>query len=288
MLSVFIFKNRRILSFLLLLAISFTMMGIATSDFTLNFKAIFLTVLYPFEYVINGVLNFFKSTWESIGQLEIIRDELAETRERLKKFEEESGSLSTLRQENVRLRELLGEKEAVRYGHTLARIISKDPQNLYQSLIIDKGSSDGITRDMPVVAFHQGVMGVVGRVVRTTPNAALVATIRQPRFYIGALLETSRYYGFVRGNGISRTVTLEYVDINAPVKLNDMVLSSGHSDIFPSGLAIGTVIFIDRSKDQFFLEARLQPVVNFDQLEDVFVLEKTPSAEILELVEGME
>ena len=58
MLSVFFYKNRKVLAFLLLLIVSFTMMGTSSTSFTLNLKSIVLTIIYPFEYVINGIFNF--------------------------------------------------------------------------------------------------------------------------------------------------------------------------------------------------------------------------------------
>jgi rod shape-determining protein MreC len=261
------------------------MMAFGTTVFALNIKAIFLTILYPFEYVVNGVLDFFKSTWKSIGELEVIRKELAATRMRLRKFEETSGDLKELQRENERLRRLLGEREKVGHEHIMAAIVAKDPQNFYQTLVIDKGGSDGVLPGMPVVAFQDGELGVVGKVVETTPYASLIVTLREAKFYIGALLDESRYYGLVQGRGMSKTCALEYVDINAPIKLGDRVVTSGHSDIFPKGMNIGRVLYIDRERGQFFLQARIQPSINLADLEDVYVIKKQPAPDVEKLLE---
>jgi len=286
MLSVFLYKNRKVLSFVLLLFISFTMMALSATNFAVNLKSISLIIIYPFEYVVNGVLSFFKSTWKSIGQLEIIRTELIETRKKLQKYEQAFGDMKRLQDENKRLRHLLGQKEHVGYEHILASIISKDPQNLFQTIIVDKGSKDGVKVGMPVIAYHKGVAGVVGKIVSVTPFASKIASIREPRFYIGAILENSRYYGLVRGLGMSMTCSLKYVDINASVQLEENVITSGHSDIFPKGLNIGKVIFIDREKGQFFLNARIRPLVDFPTLEEVYILKRLPSQDIKDLTEG--
>lgn len=286
MLTVFLYKNRKALTFILLLLVSFTMMALSSTTFTVNIKSVFLTVVYPFEYVVNGVLGFFKSTWKSIGQLEVIRKELIETRKKLQKYELASGDMKRLQDENVRLRALLGQKEQVAYDHILAMIVSKDPQNLYQTIIVNKGSSDGVKVGMPVIAYRNGVEGVVGKIVGVTPFAAQIATIREPRFFIGAILENSRYYGLVRGRGLSITCSLEYVDIHAPVRLEENVITSGHSDIFPKGLNIGKVIYIDREKGQFFLTALIRPLIDFSTLEEVYIIKRLPSEDIKKMVEG--
>jgi len=285
MLSVFLYKNRKVLSFILLLVLSFTMMALDGTAFSVNLKSIFLTIVYPFEYVINGVLSFVKSTWKSIGQLEVIRKELAETRKKLQKYEQAFGDLKRLQRENRRLRALFKLRKRVGYEQILASIVAKDPQNLYQTIIIDKGTGDGVKVGMPVIAYRKGEAGVVGKIVEATAFASKIATIREPRFYVGAILASSRYYGLSRGRGMSKTCSLKYVDINAPVRMEERVVTSGHSDIFPKGLNIGTVIYIDREKGHFFLDARIRPHVDFSTLEEVYIIKRLPSEEIKKLVE---
>ncbi|MCK4906196.1 MAG: rod shape-determining protein MreC [Spirochaetes bacterium] len=283
MLSVFLYKNRKVLTLILLLVMSFIMMTIGTSSFSLNFKKIFLTVIYPFEYVTNSILSFIKGTWRSIGQLDTIRQELNKTRKRLQELEQTSGDFNTLQKENLRLRRLLSEKSRIPYTYVLASVVAKDPQNLYQSIIVNKGSTDGIQDKMPVIAYKDGRIGVVGKVVETTLHACKISTIREANFYIGVILETSRYSGLVNGRGMSKTIRLEYIDINAPIQLEDNVITSSHSDIFPKGLSIGKVKYIDREMGKFFLTALIEPSINFAQLEDVYIIKRLPSKEIEKL-----
>lgn len=283
MLSVFFYKNRKVLVFLLLLVVSFTMMGISSTSFTLNLKSVVLTVIYPFEYLINGVFNFFRSLWEGLGEIETLKKELLRTQARLKKYEEQDSSIETLQRRNARLERLLEERKQIRYEHVLASLVGKDPQNYYQSFIINKGSSDGIAVRMPVIAYEDGKIGIVGRVTMTTPFSALVTTIRGSRTWVGAILEASRYYGLVRGNGLSAHCLVEYIDIGAPARDGDAVITSGHSDIYPRGLSIGKLTNVQRDKGQFFLRAELVPTINFSKLENVYVVKRLPSADIEEL-----
>ncbi|HOG64042.1 MAG TPA: rod shape-determining protein MreC [Spirochaetota bacterium] len=283
MLSVFFYKNRKVLAFLLLLIVSFTMMGTSSTSFTLNLKSIILTIIYPFEYVINGIFNFFRSLWEGLGEIETLKKELLRTQARLKKYEELDSSIQTLQRRNAHLERLLDERKQVRYEHVLASIVGKDPQNYYQSFIIDKGSSDGVAERMPVIAYENGKIGIVGRVTMTTPFSALVTTIRGSRTWVGAILEASRYYGMVRGNGMSAHCLIEYVDVGAPAKNGDVVVTSGHSDIYPRGLSIGILTNVQRDKGQFFLKAEVAPTINFAKLENVYVVKKLPSPEIEKL-----
>jgi len=280
---VFFQRNRNLVVFVLLITVSFTMMGLTSTGFALNLKSIFLTIIYPFEYLINKVFTFFQSLWKGLEDIETLQEELIRTQQRLKQYEEAGSSIDALRRRNAHLERLLEEREQVRYEHVLANIVGKDPQNYYQSFIIDKGTRDGIAERMPVIAYEEGKLGIVGRVVTAAPSASLVVTIRSLRSYVGAILETSRYYGLVRGNGMSERCLVEYIDIDAPARNGDAVLTSGQSDMYPSGLSIGTLANISRDRGQFFLRAELVPTVNFARLENVYVIKKLPARDIEEL-----
>jgi rod shape-determining protein MreC len=279
----FFHRNRKLVVFILLITISFTMMGISSTNFALNFKGIFFTIIYPFEYLINKVFTFFQSLWRGLEEIDNLQGELLRTQARLKRYEELGSSIEALQRRNTQLERLLAEREQVRYEHVLANIVGKDPQNFYQSFIIDKGRRDGIAERMAVVAYEDGKLGIVGQIVMTTPSASLVVTIRSLRSYVGAILETSRYYGFVRGNGMAMHCLVEYIDIDAPARDGDAVLTSGQSDIYPSGLSIGILTNVSRNRGQFFLQAELMPTINFARLENVYVIKKLPSADIQEL-----
>jgi len=286
--GVFFNRNRKILVFILLLIISFSMMGISSTDFAIDFKGVFLTVIYPFEYVINKVFTFFQSLWKGLGDIETLQEELIRTQMHLKRYEELGSSIDALQRRNEYLEGLLEERRQVRYDHVLAGIVGKDPQNYYQSFIIDKGANDGLAKRMPVVAYENGKLGVVGRIAVVTPTASLVVTIRSQQSYTGIMLESSRYYGLVRGNGRAANCLVEYVDIDAPARNGDWVITSGQSDIYPSGLSLGILTNIVRDSGQFFLRAELQPMINFARLENVYVIKKLPSRDIEELEKEQE
>ena len=276
----FFSRNRKFLVFVLLITVSFSMMGLSSTNVAFDLKTVFFTVIYPFEYLINKVFTFFQSLWKGLEEIETLQAELVRTQLRLKRYEELGSSIDALQRRNSHLESLLEEREQVRYEHVLANIVGKDPQNFYQSFIIDKGRGEGIAERMAVVAYEEGKLGVVGQVVATTPSASLVVTIRSLRSYVGSILETSRYYGLVRGNGMAAHCLVEYIDIDAPARDGDAVLTSGQSDIYPSGLSIGKLTNVFKNRGQFFLRAELVPTVNFARLENVYVIKKLPSGDI--------
>ncbi|HUE88454.1 MAG TPA: rod shape-determining protein MreC [Vicinamibacterales bacterium] len=155
---------------------------------------------------------------------------------------------------------------------TLAAEIIAGPADLeFRDMTIDKGSVDGIARDMAVVS----PAGVVGRVTLTSPRAARVQMLIDRNAAAGAMIERTRAQGLVRGKGT--TLSMDYVPGTADVRQGDLVVTSGIDKIYPKGFVIGTVEAIERGRGTFH-EIVVQPSVDFSRLEEVLVVTTPPPA----------
>jgi rod shape-determining protein MreC len=195
-------------------------------------------------------------------------------------LQHENGDLRTqnvrLQQENDRLNEeLAAYKQQVAIAPQLAeyptgiqaRVIGFPPENAVQSVIIDKGTRSGITRDDGVLAAG----GVVGRVVEATPFTSKVALITDFTSTIPAIVQRGRYWGVAKGNQSS--VRLDYVSQDAPLRIGDRVVT-GEARSFHSGALIGTIVKVERSDSSLYQTAVLKPAVNFSTLDRVVVIPK--------------
>lgn len=193
-----------------------------------------------------------------------LREEVARLQLRLEALEEQSGAAP-------RLERLLDLK--VRAGGDLvaARVIGKDATNWFRTLFIDRGSADGLRRNMPVVASQ----GLVGRVVEVTGRTAKVQLITDPVSAVGALVQRSRVSGILAGD-IGPLTRVRYLPLMADVVEGDQVLTSGTGGVFPKGILIGTVASVERRSGALFQEALLKPAVDFAALEEVLVLREAP------------
>lgn len=158
--------------------------------------------------------------------------------------------------------------QAPQFERVTAAVIGRDTSPVFRSIIIDRGTSDGVLPGMPV----ESARGLVGQVFRASPNAAQVLLITDNISSIGARLSASRTTGIVFGSGGSGPLTMDWIDQEAQIEVGDVVLTSGLGGQFPADLVIGRVINVERNEADLFQHASVQPAVDFNDLELVFVL----------------
>jgi rod shape-determining protein MreC len=203
-------------------------------------------------------------------------DDLAEARQQISQLE-----ARVQEQERVieQLREVEGEyelllnlferaRETPEYRRLTAKVIGYDTSPLFRSIIIDKGSDDGVFVGMPVESDR----GLVGQVYRTTGRSAMVLLITDNISSVPGRLSDSRATGIVRGGGLSGVMTMDWIDLEAQLTPGEVVYSSGLAGKFPQDLIIGRVVDTQRRESDLFQQAVIQPAVDFSSLEMVFVI----------------
>jgi rod shape-determining protein MreC len=150
-----------------------------------------------------------------------------------------------------------------------ARIIFKDPYGLYTSFIINKGSDNGIRKNMPVL----GEKAVIGRVIEVKPGYSRIRTIRSPRCSFGATGRKTNDLGVIAGG--QNEMTFMYLSINSNIKLGDEVITSGTTDITPAGLLIGTVRELIKNDPEQELIVKVESPEVVEKLLSVWVLTST-------------
>lgn len=171
-----------------------------------------------------------------------------------------------LRQENERLRRLLGFVEETAARTVAARVIAEDASSWFRTIEIDRGSADGVREGLPVV----NAAGLVGRVVRSTPHAARVLLITDASSAVAVLVQDQRIRGICRGLG--GTLALDFAQVQDAMQVGDGVITSGLGGVFPKGLVVGYVRSVHREQFGLFQTVEIEPAVDFTHLEEVLVL----------------
>lgn len=162
-----------------------------------------------------------------------------------------------------------------------AKVVSNsidDPNNL---ITLDKGSADGIHKDMGVVCGT----GVVGIVYLVSQHYSVVIPVLNVKSNISCKIQNRGYFGYLRWKGgVSEYAYLEEVPRHAHFKLGDNVVTSGYSAVFPPGVLVGKILHVFNSSDGLSYRVMLKVSTDFGKLRDVCVIDDTPMRERLEIM----
>ena len=228
--------------------------------------------------------------FEQIWNFRSTAQQNEQLREQLTKVEQELNAARQATAENERLKGLLNLKEQVQIQSVPARVIARDASVWFNTITINRGSSSGVTINMPVVTGG----GIVGRVIAVGPWSSQVMLITDEKAGAGAVvgqLGQSGALGAVRGRadlGVA-LIEMRYVSGLEKVEVGDAVMTTGQDGIYPPGLNVGRVVDVKTGTATQAHQILIQPGAQLDQMEEVAVLlyqppprslpEQTPNAE---------
>jgi len=210
------------------------------------------------------------------GGLGVSREEIDALREQNTALRASVAELEEARLENERLQKIVGFIEASKLDALGARVIGRPPSAWEGSLLIDRGSADGVKTGMPVLAPE----GLLGQTVEVTEHSAKVRLITDQRSGVAALIQATRAEGVVRGS-IEGLLSMEYVSRTSTVTVGDIVITSGMGGIYPKGLMIGEVETMELDDNDLYPSISVRPTAQFEGIEEVVVLiGATPQPEL--------
>jgi rod shape-determining protein MreC len=252
---------------------------IANRTVVLRPKEVGLSTMAFFQKGVTGFFRWFGDTAGSVRQLRQAREELAAARERLNELDQTNREIVQLRRENQLLRDQIGFSQALDPERISAEVIAKDHDNLFSTITVNKGSRRGVRRDMPVVAYQGDMEGLVGKVVAVGPGSSQILPLYDPQCLVSARLERSRNEGLVLGQGKDReNVLMRYVKKIAKdnIEYGDLVVTAGLGGLYPKGVNIGRIRDIRARGYETSLELEVEPIIDFDRLEYVYILAPPP------------
>ncbi len=166
------------------------------------------------------------------------------------------------------------------YTYRSAKVINNSVNKHFNYLTINKGSYNGIKKEMGVISAK----GVVGIVKDVTLHYSSVISLLNTRLSISAKLKGKGFFGALGWDGKDyRYAWLNEIPVHAPVTVGDLVVTSGYSAIFPEGILIGTVEEVEKDKGESFFRIKVKLSVDFKDLSFVEVISNNMRDEQLEL-----
>lgn len=243
-----------------------------------------LGILKPFEGFFERVLNPVSSSFQSLGS-EFRRsyndkmseqDLLAENKklkEEVVKLTEENVDLRIVKQENEILREHLNFLTENNYKYLISNVVSRgeitDISDKSETVIIDKGSRDGLVPGLAVVS-GKGV--IVGKIAEVKESISLVYLTNNSKCKITATVLGQEGTEGVTEGELGLTIRMNFIPQSKVITLGDVVVTSGLEQYIPRGLIIGQVIEVVKDNNELWQNAVIESMSSSEDLVTVSVI----------------
>lgn len=251
------------------------MLAFSSGSFVVNFKTIGFTVFSTIQKEVHalskGIMNMFTAGHELVK----LRRDYDALVKKLENYEQMRRSNTGIRKENERLREQLKFSNSLEEKNYPAQIIARDTDNIDAYFTIDKGSSSGIKKNMPVIAYQDGNSGLVGKIVQVGKFTSIVMPVYNVNCTVSARIQNTRNIGLVSGKGnYEGTLSMKYIRkrILPELHFGDVIVTSGENNNYMRDLPLGTISKISVTDYNSSLDIELLPIIDFSRIENVIVV----------------
>ena len=214
-----------------------------------------------------------EGTWQNYLDLRHVRQQNNDLHQIVDRLRLEQAALLEDARQGQRLQELLGFQQRYIYSTVAAQAIGSSGSDQSRVFYLDKGSADGLDRDMAVITAD----GIVGKVREVFPRSAQVLAINDQTSGAGVILETTRIRGILRGNAAGQPQIIGVL-ADGRIQPGEPVLTAGGDQVFPRGLPVGVVDKVVRDPEhENFIDVIVKPAAHLDRLDEVLVITSTQS-----------
>jgi rod shape-determining protein MreC len=174
--------------------------------------------------------------------------------------------------ENNQLRKLLEARERVPGKSMLAEILYDARDVFTRKVILNRGTSHGVTLGLPVIDNQ----GVVGQITRVFPFTSEVTLLTDKEQAIPVQLLRNGLRSVAYGRGQSGNLDLRFMAPNADVQVGDILITSGIDGVYPAGLAVARVVQVENNASGAFGRVVCQPLAGIERNTQLLILMSLP------------
>lgn len=239
------------------------------------------TTLNPAQAIIYKATDKVKETLDFFLNFSEIKAQNKELISKNQELENKLITYSDLKEENDRLRQILNfTEERDNYNYIACDIIGYSGGNFLDGYIVNKGKNANIQKGMIVIAAQ----GLVGQVTSVGENWSIVQSLVNENIAVSVMVESTRdATGYLKGfkDSQNRNLTKVYdLPMDSEVKEGDVIMTSGVGMIYPKEIKIGEVISVEEDKVKVMKSAVVKPYVDFNKLEELFIVSPKDTREI--------
>lgn len=237
------------------------------------------TVTRPVRAVATVVARTFGTIFAANYEYEQLVIRNNELLKRIAEMEIDYRDSQLLAEENEQLRRALDFRERHGgYSYDWANFDGWGGDNWSSTFLIDKGYADGIARGMGVTT-EEGAL--IGQIYEVGAESSTVITILDTKFSAAVYVGRTDTDDDVSSSAVAKgdfsymgrgMLLLDNIDENIIVRRGDMVVTSGHGNVFPAGLMVGMIDDVIRHESGIGRYAPITPLVNFNSISTVFII----------------
>lgn len=234
-------------------------------------------VIIPMQKGINQVGKVLTDFKENLTAKEQLRQENDELKSQLADAQEELNQVQLNQEELNQLRELYDMDQTFSsYDKVAASVIGKDSGNWFSTFLIDKGSRDGITEGMNVIAAG----GLAGIVIEVGPNYSTIRSIIDDSSNVSCKDLSTSDLCIVSGSlqSMNESSQINFSDLSDKddaTSVGDQIVTSNISDLYLEGIPVGYITDITTDSNNLTKSGKIATIVDFEHLEKVFIVLQT-------------
>ncbi|KMT21538.1 rod shape-determining protein MreC [Clostridium cylindrosporum] len=275
------FLKNKLLTIVLVLCLAFTIfIGISANkgENTGIFQEVVTTVVGPIQKYVYTAGQRISSMFHYVTSLGTIRGENEDLKKEVDALNKKLVEYDQYKRQNEDLKAMINFKNS-NPSHNLlgAKVIGKVGDNWFSTIIIDRGSNDGVKKGQCVITGT----GYVGKVKEVSGNTSKVMTFIDEKANIPVKISSTDEQGVISGalsSSNDKKAKVRYIPPDSKVKVGDKILTSNvvanDNELPQENIIVGTVTKVEEEESNFIKLAYVKPVVNFSTLENVMVIVK--------------
>ena len=262
-------KMIMIVGAIVLIAVNIIVLSVNSQDRTPStpIGRIAISIISPLQEIVATAIHRMENVWRHYFYLVTVAQQNDRPVNDLNTAVEKNNSLKEIELSHSRIRGLLDFKTTLKRQVVAAEVVGEDPSPWFKTVVINRGSREGIEKGMPVLTPE----GIAGLVTDVSKDYSKVLLIIDQNCSVAALGQNTRARGMIKGEP-SGKLRFEYVLRRYEIQQGDIVISSGLDGVFPKGIRIGYVHAVIKPNSGIFQEVSVTPFVDFERLEEVFVV----------------
>lgn len=228
------------------------------------------------QTLVSRPAHYIAGVFENVKDLQNTYEENKELKSRLNELAQLKAEVQSIKEENDELREVLGKQEALSdYEPIQATVVGRNPDRWEELLIINKGSTDGVEKNMSVITAT-GLIGKVKNSRQFTSTIQLLTSTDATNRVSAEIVGDEPFHGQIEGYDREKEMLLlKRIPYEAEISKDQLVQTSGMGGVFPSGIVIGTVEEVVPDEFGLTQTAYVKPGANFYDIEHVMVAKRS-------------